>query len=262
MPEDHAWARQVKRERLQILSQFRDPNKRDEPTFRQRTARRLASLKNEYVRSYLALHTKVRLGAVDSTRKTKLMGDERLKALRGLSKIELMPRQHLLDYEARLEGLRTCFALTERELRMVPVCPHCGFKPDSKPGASAKAILNDLDGRLDQLTENWIATLLANLSHAATRDNLDLLRPEPRKLVNDFIEKQELPESLDPAFIQALREALSGLRKVSVKMEDLRAELLSGGSPATPEELKHQFEKFLDSLVRGKEADKVRIVLE
>ena len=262
LPENHVWVGRVKRERQQILSQFGDPKKRDEPTFRQRTARRLAGLKDEYVRSYLTLHTKTRLGAIDSGRKTKLTGDERLKALRDLSKIELMPRQHLLDYEVRLGGLRSCFSLTERELRMVPVCRYCGFKPDSKPAVSAKAMLNDLDGQLDKLTENWTATLLANLGHAATKENLDLLRPGPRKLVNDFIEKQALPESLDPAFIQALREALSGLRKVSVKMEDLRAALLSGGSPATPEEMKKQFEKFLDNLIRGKEAAKVRIVLE
>ena len=45
-------------------------------------------------------------------------------------------------------------------------------------------------------------------------------------------------------------------------MKDLRAALLSGGSPATLEQMKQQFEKFLDSLIRGKEADKVRIVLE
>ena len=262
LPEGHAWAERVKRERQQILSQFGDPKKRGEATFRQRTARRLTSLKDEYVRSYLALHTKARLGAIDSRRKTKLMGDERLKALRDLSKIELMPRQHLLDCEARLGGLRSCFALTERELHMVPVCPHCGFKPDSKPTVSAKAILNDLDGQLDKLTENWTATLLANLVDAATKENLDLLTPEPRKLVNDFIAKQSLPESIDPDFIQALREALSGLQRVSVKMEQLRAALLSGGSPATPEQMKQQFEKFLDNLLRGKEAGKVRIVLE
>ncbi len=112
------------------------------------------------------------------------------------------------------------------------------------------AVLDGLDGQLDTMTENWTRTLLSNLTDTATRDNLDLLRPEPRKLVNDFIEKQELPEPLEPDFIQTLREALSGLQKVSVKMEDLRAALLAGGAPATQEEMKNQFEKFLDSLLR------------
>ena len=262
MPEGDSWVGRVKRERQQILSQFRNPVKRDEPTFRQRTARRLADLKNEYVRSYLAFHSKARLGANDSRRKIRLTRDERLRTLRTLSSIELMPRRQLLEYDAHLTGLKSCFALTERELRMVPVCPHCGFKPDNTPGPSANAILNDLDDRLDRLTENWTATLLANLSHNATTENLDLLRPEARNLVNDFMERRALPESLGPDFIQALREALSGLQKVSVRMKELRAALLSGGSPATPEEMKRQFGKFLDRLIRDKEAGKVRIVLE
>ncbi len=41
-----------------------------------------------------------------------------------------------------------------------------------------------------------------------------------------------------------------------------RAALLSGGSPATPAEMKKRFEKYLDELTRGKEPGKVRIVLE
>jgi hypothetical protein len=40
------------------------------------------------------------------------------------------------------------------------------------------------------------------------------------------------------------------------------AALASGGSPATLPELKKRFEAFLDAVTRGKEPDKVRIVLE
>jgi len=42
----------------------------------------------------------------------------------------------------------------------------------------------------------------------------------------------------------------------------LRAALLSGGSPATPAEMKKRFEEYLDELTKGKEPGKVRIVLE
>ncbi len=42
---------------------------------------------------------------------------------------------------------------------------------------------------------------------------------------------------LDQDFIHALGEALSGLQKVLVKIADLRAALLSGGSPVTPAEI-------------------------
>jgi hypothetical protein len=47
--------------------------------------------------------------------------------------------------------------------------------------------------------------------------NLDLLKPEPKKLVNGFIKKRVLPDDMDQNFIQALQEVLSGLEKVSVK---------------------------------------------
>jgi len=55
---------------------------------------------------------------------------------------------------------------------------------------------------------------------------------------------------------------LSGLQKVPIKIADLRAALLSGGSPVTPAEMKQRFEDYLDQLTKGKEPGKVRIVLE
>jgi hypothetical protein len=38
--------------------------------------------------------------------------------------------------------------------------------------------------------------------------------------------------------------------------------LLSGGSPATPAEMKKRFEEYLDELTKGKEPNKVRIILD
>jgi hypothetical protein len=115
---------------------------------------------------------------------------------------------------------------------------------------------------LDKLVANWTQTLLTNLEDPTTRGNLDLLKPEPKKLVNGFIKKRELPDDLGQDFIHALSEVLSGLQKVPVKTADLRAALLSGGSPATPAEMKKRFEEYLDKLTKGKEPGKVRIVLE
>lgn len=55
---------------------------------------------------------------------------------------------------------------------------------------------------------------------------------------------------------------LSGLVKVVVKSEDLRSALLKGGIPTTPEGIKRRFEEYLEELTRGRELNKVRIVLE
>ena len=260
---EHEWVDKMHEARNKVFAQLRDPDKRGIATFRQQTQRKLIDLKKAYVQTYLGMHTKARLGVNEDKRKNGLMGDERLKVLQKLSTIELMPLQHLIDFQNRLAGLKGCFALTEQEMDASPVCPHCSYKPEAEPPAApAGTVLDGLDDELDNLVANWTQTLLANLEDPTTKGNLDLLRPEPQILVNDFIKKRELPDDLGQDFIHALSEALSGLQKVPVKTGDLRAALLSGGSPATPAEMKKRFEEYLDELTKGKEPGKVRIVLE
>jgi hypothetical protein len=209
------------------------------------------------------MHSKARLGVNEDKRKVQLIGDDRLKKLQTLSHIDLMPRQQLLDFGKRLEDLKSCAALTEQELEASPVCPHCSFKPGSEaPTAPAAMILNDLDSKLDELVENWTQTLLSNLEEPTIKGDLSLLKTESRELVDDFIKSRTLPEDLNQDFIQALKDILSGLTKVSVRIVDLRDALLAGGSPATPEEIRKRFEQYLDRLTKGKKPGEVRIVLE
>ena len=263
LPTDHEWVERMKATRDAVLAQVSDPAQRTSSAFRQQTLRKLTDLKKSYVQAYLAMHTRARLGVNEDKRKSALMGDERLKTLSRLSTIDLMPRQHLTDFQNRLAGLKSCFALTEQDLDTSPVCPHCSFRPGTEGvGAPAATVLEHLDTELDKLLEDWTQTLLANLEDPTTRGNLDLLKPEPRKLVDAFLKERKLPEELGQDFIHALQEVLSGLVKVAVKTEDLRAALLKGGSPATPAEMKKRFEEYLDELTKGNEPGKVRIVLE
>ncbi|KUL02229.1 MAG: hypothetical protein XE12_0841 [Synergistales bacterium 54_9] len=283
LPTGHEWIDKMKAARDEILAQIGDPAKRSTPTFRQQTMRKLADLKKTYVQAYLCMHAKARLGVNEDKRKAQLTNDERLKVLQKLSTIELMPRQHLTDFQNRLASLKSCFALTEQELEASPVCLHCDFRPAAESRTEVKglsdesnsvlsaqssvlinaaAVLKQLDEQLDKMIEEWTAALISNLEDPTIKSNLNLLKPEPRKLVDGFIEKRTLPDELDQDFIHALQEVLSGLVKVAVRPEDLRAALLKGGSPVTPAEIKKRFEEYLDELTKGKEPGKVRIVLE
>ena len=166
----------------------------------------------------------------------------------------------LLD---RLAGLESCFTLTKEELEASPVCPHCGFRPALEPATPpAGQVLGQLDDTLDRLLADWTRTLLANLDDPATRENLSLLQPERAKRVNAFVAEGELPRPLEPEFVEALQEVLSGLVKVVVTAENLKVALLAGGSPASPAEMKKRFEEYLDGLTKGEEPARVRVVLE
>ena len=262
LPTEHEWVVKMKQARDEVHTQLGDPDKRNATTFRLQTQRKLADLKKTYVQTYLAMHTKARLGATEDKRKATLMGDERLQVLKKLSTIELMPRQHLSDFQDRLAALKTCFTLSEHDLDASAVCPHCAYKPSVEPPSATNMMLDDFNEELDQLIADWTHTLLTNLEDPATKDNLDLLKPESKKLLNSFTKERALPDKFSSDFIHALSEVLSGLQKVQVTTNDLRAALLAGGSPVTPAEMKKRFEEYLDKLTKGREPGKVRIVLE
>jgi hypothetical protein len=265
LPVGHEWTVAMKTARDKVLAQILDPAARNAAAFRQQTQQKLRELKKAFITTYLSLHARARLGVNEDKRKKRLMNDDRLRNLQKLSTIDLMPRQQLLDFQNRLAGLKSCFTLTERELEASPVCPHCAFKPgaDIRPaGTPAATMLGALDGELDAMVGNWTRTLLANLEDPTTRENLDLLKPEDRVLTDGFIKKRTLPDELDPDFIHALKDALSGLTRVAIRTADLRDALFSDGSPAAPAEMRQRFEEYLDGLTRGKEPGKVRIVLE
>ncbi len=263
LPTTHDVTGQIGKVREDVLLQVAKHEHRSTQSFRQQLLRGLTNLKKTYVNAYSDLHTKARLGVNEDMRKTALMRDERLVQLQKLSTIDLMPVQHLTDFQHRLTGLKSCFALTKEDLEASPVCPHCQFRPAVEtPAGPAGAILAQLDEELDRLLAGWIQTLLANLEDPTTRENVSLLKPEPEKYVASFMKKRELPDTLGQDFIQSLQDVLSGLVKVTVKAEDLRTALLAGGSPASPAEMKKRFESYLDDLTRGKVPNKVRIVLE
>ena len=263
VPPSHEWVGRMKKTRNEVLARISDPALCGAPSFRRKMLHELGALKQAFIGVYLGLHARARLGVNEDKRKTELMDDARLASLRILSSVDLMPVQQLTDFQDRLAGLKSCFALTKEELQASPVCPHCEFRPAMEtPADAGSGVLARLDDDLDKIVAGWTRTLLDNLNDPATRENLSLLQPAHRKQVAAFVEEGALPDPLKPEFVEALREVLSGLVKVVMKAEDLRAALLAGGSPTRPDEMKKRFDGYLDGLARGKELSKVRIVLE
>ena len=263
LPSSDEWVGQVKKTRDEVLAELTRSNRRDAVSLRRRSLHRLADLKRRFIGVYLDLHAKARLGVNDDQRKSELMRDERLTRLRMLSAIHLMPVRHMTDFLDDLARLESCFALTKEELEASPVCPHCEFRPTlESDGPPAGQVLAQLDDNLDRLVADWTRTLLVNLNDPTTRENLSLLQPERANRVNSFVAEAGLPDPLEPEFVEALQEVLSGLVKVVVTAENLKAALLDGGSPASPAEMKRRFEGYLDRLTKGEELAKVRVVVE
>lgn len=109
------------------------------------------------------------------------------------------------------------------------------------------------DGRLFPVHPDYIG-VFEQLIFTEKRGALVTLRDQIQALLE--------PDPVTPEFVAAAQEALSGLEKIRVTGDGIKKALLSGGSPATPDDLRKRFEVFLNERCKGKDASKLRFVVE
>jgi hypothetical protein len=261
LASDHPWVKQAHSARKEILEKLAtDRIAKHAAEYRQALAR----LKRDYLTAYIAQHSKARLGVAEDKTKAALRKDPRLVAMRALAGISLMPTSQLTAFDDKLDKLKSCASLVESELAASPYCPHCSFRPANEQGdfLPAANLLRQLDDELDRLLDGWQQTLLDNLDDPIIQGNFDLLKASARELIKKFVASKKLTDPVPPDFVSAVQEALSDLEKIGVTSEDIKKALLQGGSPATPDDLRKRFEAFLNERCKGKDASKLRFVVE
>lgn len=263
LPPDHEWVKRMKSTRQEVLETLEQTGVTNLASQSQSIGAKLQGLKKEYIATYIGLHAKARLGVNGDKRKVRLLNDQRLQALIKLAGIDVMPKQQLTDYQNRLAGLKSCSDLTDENLGVSPVCPHCHFRPSVETGITAGSqLLDQMDAQLEAMVDAWTSAILSNLEDPITQTNMELLRIDDRKELEAFIKSGELPVPLGSDLVHALKEALSGLVKVSVKARELQQALQATDGPATPSEIKKRFDAYIDQLIKGKDPAKVRIIME
>ena len=266
LPAENEWVGAARRERAEVLATLRDPTARADPETWRSARSRLESLRKWYADSYFALHGNARLDVDGEQRRQHLVQDERLRALLRFSQIELMPAQQLRDFESAVTNLPGCVLLTKHELLTTPICRHCDFRPAGALGPPVLAILARLERDLDRIASGWANALLTSLQDPATGASVALLEPPQRSLVAGFVKdlaaRSELPSDPGDELMKALREALAGLEKLPINAEQLPERLLPGGAPSTPDQLRERLDAYLGELTKGRDAARVRIVLE
>ena len=264
LPAEHPWVKQAETARKAIFDQIHDRTAEHAAQVLTAARQTLNQLKKDYITAYIASHSKARLGVAEDKTRNALRKDDRLLSLRVLAGVSLMPTSQLTAFEESLNGLKSCSSLDEPTLVAAAVCPHCQFRLSAEqleliPAANR---LHKLDDDLDQLVANWQQTLLENLEDPFTQDSLGLLPAANKKLIDAFLTSRKLPEPLTQEFANAVQEALSGLEKIAVKNEEIKQALLQGGSPATPDDLRKRFDTFMNERCKGKDATKLRFVIE
>ena len=210
----------------------------------------LVAVQVAYQDAYLQAHARARLGVEEEARRDALVADPRLALLRELAIIELLPGGRLRGFIERLVGLLVCTRLTRDALEVDPMCPHCGYRPAEESDAVG---VSGLAEELAAMVEAWTRMLLEGLAQTGERIS------EPAVLA--FVDSGKLPETASPALLEGLREALQGVERVEISGEELRSALAGDGSCALAE-LRERLERHILNKIAGRDAAKVRVVIE
>lgn len=253
LPSNHEWSLKVDA----LIGELIHALKNHEEVQAQRQT--LRQLKDEYALLYLKLHDKARLNATQDAKKSALLADTRVDALRKLFSLELLPVQEFDQWQQKINSLRTCWNLTREKLKKSSICKDCNYRPKDEV-LTKLWDLNELEAEVDRMLEKWTSTLLVTLNDAEIKDQIELLRPDQRALVTEFMEKQSFMLPIDLKFIDAIRTLLQGIRKVHVTLSDFET-MMNYGQPMTVDEVKQRFEQLLREKVGPQPASNVRIIL-
>ena len=264
IPGDHPWQAEAANMRADHLKLLHDPDQRSSSHLRTRLNGGMANLRSSYAEAYVDMHNQERLNTTQDARKKNITSDPRWAQLKGLAALDFFfVVNDLLKLEKDINELRSCPGVGISDLAAQSTCQQCQFSPRADSSAkSASLKLEIVESDFDQHYHGWVGTLCDNLKKPDMQANIALLGSKERKMIESFVSTGELPDKISSRFIDALRDALHGLEKVTIDGTDFLLALTKQGMPCTPEQFQHRFQDFLAIYVQGKDPEKVRIQIE
>lgn len=221
----------------------------------------LNKVKEKYIEMYFEIHNKARLGVNAKDKKVMILTGKLLGNLKKLAGIEsIFQVAKLRNIEEELSNLIVCYELTSIEMKDSHICSHCKMDINT-PAISAVNRLNLLEDNLNNLYKEWNNILINSLDDPLILDNKNLLTKEQQEVIDDVIIKKSLPEVIDTFFVQTFNTLFSELDKVNINIDDLENIILSMG-PCTVSELKNRLISFVDNISKGKDIEKLRIIVK
>jgi hypothetical protein len=142
---------------------------------------------------------------------------------------------------------------------LILTAPYQDFNPIDFEGASMISVQNCKQKLLELLT-NWKQTLKDTLEDPMVKKNMSLLDPSKAKLLKDFEgDTVKLQKDNALAIRNAIMSLHKGLEKIELSLDGMKATF---NKPLTPDEAVEAFKAYVDLISKGKERDKIRIILK
>lgn len=218
---------------------------------------KLDLLKNQYADDYLKQYIKHRISEADNTQKSALLDSNEKQICDILREVDFLSTGQYSQWLAKLDKLKPADPAVNKAL--ILEAPYQDFNPADYTRASTLTV-KQLRLELNELLSQWVQTLKDTLEDPMVKKNLGLLDKSLADLLRKF-ETDEVSLSKDNAL--PIRNAImtlhEGLEKLEVSVASMKSHF---SKPLTPDEAITAFKEYIDQLTKGKERDKIRIIVQ
>lgn len=217
----------------------------------------LNSLIDRYADYYLQQYTRCRLSKQDALAKERILVGEKKRICDIIKDSDFINATDYQNWINSITSLRE--ADTSLTKAKVLAEPYHDFNPREYYGKPSFNI-HQLEERLNDILEQWTNSMRAVFKDPSVQENMDILKPHDKQLVEDFRTSKVVLTASNAAQLRNLIAQLSqGIDKVEITMEDIRKQL---NKPLTPQEAIETLTNYIDGLCAGKERNKVRIIIK
>lgn len=218
---------------------------------------RLSQLKNRYADWYLKLYLKYRISEADNTQKQALLDSEEKAICDILKEADFLSSGQYHQWLSKLSKLQPADGSVNKDL--ILTAPYQDFNPIDFEDSNIVSV-QACKKELTELFGNWQQTLKDTLEDPMVKKNMSLLDPTQAKLLKDF-ESDTIKLQKDNALVirNAIMSLHKGLEKIELSLDGMKATF---NKPLTPDEAVEAFKAYVDNISKGKERDKIRIILK
>lgn len=218
---------------------------------------KLSTLKDRYADWYLELYLKHRISESEHTKKIALLDSEEKSVCDILKEADFLSTGQYHLWQTKVNKLQPADTTVNKEL--ILTAPYQDFNPAEYEGAEVLSV-KQLTLRLEEILGQWVETLRDTLDDPMVKSKWSLLDDSTQKLLNDFkTGTTELAKENAIRIRTAIMDLYKGLEKIELRQEDLKATF---SKPLTPDEAVEAFRAYVDQVSKGKEREKIRIILK
>ena len=223
---------------------------------------KLQQYKRKYIPLYFIKHRETVGEGIDWDKLEAINKSQELKRLRDMKAIRCINPLNLNKLDEQIISLsRTqCSNLLEDNLKENYICPWCRFPENLEDITDINKEIENIQKSIGIITEEWTKTILDEIENY--KDNIDLLSPSEKKIIEKIRTEKKLPNDIEQDLISALNNLFSELKEVEITPKEIIDFIFSESSILDYETFSKRLEEYEEKILESGEKKNIRIKMK